>query len=149
MIRRLPALLAALILGHVLPAEAATTVQVAARQPWVDTGVNVVAGETVSAQVTGEWSDFTIKTDADGYASPWNMKPLEWARRLPKARWFALVGCVGRDLHHCQVMSTGNQTLIMPITGRLYLFANDAPGFYWNNTGALTVAIGHHAPPPR
>ena len=142
-------LFAAVALACALPAGAVTTVEAKSGVIWNDTGVDVRAGETLAVNVSGTWSDLTTEANADGYASPWNMKPFEGLRRLPKARWFALVGCVGHDLRHCQVMSDGAQTLVMPATGRLYLFANDVKGFYWNNTGALTVAIGHRAPPPR
>lgn len=148
MMRSAPMLVAALALVWTAPAAAVTTVEAKAGVLWNDTGVDVRAGETLAVNVSGEWSDLTITTNADGYASPWNMRLFEGLRRLPKARWFALIGCVGHGHRHCQVMSSGAQTLVMPATGRFYLFANDVRGFYWNNTGALTVAIAHRAPPP-
>ena len=111
--------------------------QVFARQFWNDTNLDVIVGEPIHFFATGQWKDFTILTDANGFYK-WHMKPFEKLRREPDSPWFSLIGAID----HKYLFHLGKEkTVEMPASGRLYLFANDVKYFYWNNKGYLTVQI--------
>lgn len=60
---------------------------------------------------------------------------------MPDAPWFALIGMV-RDGNRSQVFVIGAASqVVVPKGGRLACFANDVPGFYWNNRGVLRLTI--------
>jgi len=123
-------------------------VSVAARKPWNDTELRVEAGQHYEFQATGSWVDMWSTSDAGGYATPlWNlgMRLGERFRRVPDAPWFALIGMV-RDGSRFEAFVIGAASqVLMPMSGRLACFANDVPGFYWNNRGALRLGIRRRA----
>jgi hypothetical protein len=64
---------------------------------WVDTGLRLTVDETYELRATGTWKNASIVTDADGYASVNHFQHLtERRRRMPHARWFALIGAIDR-----------------------------------------------------
>jgi hypothetical protein len=97
------------------------------------------------------WVDFFIVTTAAGFASAEApaairafMQQNEAMRRLPKANWFELSGCVVKTAQplaeSCFRIGT-NRIVTMPSDGELSLFANDLPGYYGNNFGEIAVKI--------
>lgn len=116
------------------------TVTVPARAMWHDTRVCTRAGEEYQFSASGSWIDWYIPCDANGWVSIIPLKPLEAMRRMPDANWFALVGCIERDLKHTFLI--GREARVkMSAGGELYCFANDAPWAYWNNLGSLKLKI--------
>ena len=116
------------------------TVEVIARRWWNDTGIDVAAGETLGFAASGAWIDLNYSSDAGGYDPPRWMHLFEGIRRHPRGRWFELTGCIGR--RRFGGFSIGNRAQVrMPAAGRLYLYANDVPGFYRNNRDALRVTV--------
>lgn len=118
------------------------TATVPARQPWVSTGLYVEKGERYTLSAAGTWTDKDYKTDPDGYASPKAlMRAFEWARRVRKAKWFALIGCIDRKTDTTFVIGKGPGSLEAPVSGVLLCYANDVRGFYGNNSGAVALTI--------
>ena len=127
---------------------------------WNGTGVAVQAGETYAVEAKGTWCDANHTCHADGWDG------LSWManfRRVPAKNWFYLCLAVADDpqlecknanffsglfgtVHHidatCAILPVGcAQTVTMPRSGVLYLFANDAPTHYGNNHGHLDVTL--------
>ena len=121
-------------------------VTVEARKPWNDTRIDVKTGETLIFTVfPGQWHDAGISSTAGGYNPPLGLRPWGWLLCNQKGRWFELTGAVGRTITTAFAIGDGGR-IRMPATGRLYLFANDVPLFYWNNHGALSVEIKQVSP---
>ena len=126
------------------------TVDVAARRYWNNTGLHVTAGQRYRLAAHGTWVDFYLPCDTDGYPTPGWLKwgPLDLParivqrlRRVPEGNWFVLVGAV-RVGRACQYFVTGSgREVSMPTSGQLAFFANDVPGFYWNNLGSIQLEI--------
>lgn len=118
------------------------TAVVRAREYWNPTGVEVGYLESYAIEAAGTWEDWGRSTDADGVADGLLQDLLSAAKRCPEAQWFQLVGSVGASEERLFPLGTfahwTNRTFG---AGELFLFANDAPGFYWNNDGELTVRI--------
>jgi hypothetical protein len=116
-------------------------ISILASNPWNDTGIDLSAGGVYDFVATGEWKDASIPSDADGYVSTPIVKLFERFRRIPDARYFKLIGTIGK--------STGASVEIgVKLTGftpaksdRLYCFANDVRWMYWNNRGAIELTV--------
>jgi hypothetical protein len=116
-------------------------VSIRAGAKWNDTGFDVAAGESYEFRAAGEWVDWIIRTDANGYeSSEGYLKPLERFRRAPQQRWFALIGAVNRRKEN-QFLIGIDRKAKMRAAGRLYCFANDIPLLYWNNKGVVELKI--------
>lgn len=111
---------------------------VRARSVWGDTELDLVKGASYEFTANGEWVDFFIRCDAAGYPGLRYQNWLRRSLRVPGAQWFALCGAVDRDLEKSFVIGS---RLVYPAksAGRLYCFANDVPGWYWNNWGSINV----------
>jgi len=119
------------------------TVRIRARAYWNDTGAFVRIGEHYRLHAEGSWRDMFITSGPNGYETPWYSFGQGLAtglRRVPNARWFALVGAV-RGAEESPFVIGAETCAVMPSTGRLVCFANDIPGFYWNNCGAISLSI--------
>jgi hypothetical protein len=126
------------------------TVEVVARRYWNDTGLRVTAGQRYQLTAHGTWIDFYIPCGADGYRTPrWLQSgPLslptrivDGLRRVPEGDWFVLAGAVRAD-EECEYFVGGSSREVrMPATGQLAFFANDVPGFYWNNLGSILLEV--------
>lgn len=113
---------------------------VAARDKWIDTGLDLRAGESISFAASGTRRDLTFVSGPEGYAASAYMKPFERFRWNPRGRWFELTGCIDKDI--ARSFAIGQRpSIACPANGRLYLFPNDVPGFYSNTSGALTVRV--------
>jgi hypothetical protein len=72
-----------------------TTKTILASKKWNDTQIRLVAGEEYHFKASGQWRDWTIVCNADGYTSPNSLlRASERFRRVPKERWFALIGTI-------------------------------------------------------
>lgn len=113
-------------------------VRVCSRAYWTDTGVDIQVGATYRITSVGTWRDWDIPCDADGHPGNAFINPFSFLRRHRPSPWFALIGSIDRrHLFHIGSDWAGSP----PRSGRLYLFANDAPLFYFNNHGAITCSI--------
>ena len=119
-----------------------TTLEVHADQYYTDSGVDVSPGEKYSITAEGVWIDWFINSTSDGFVI--HFKPFdlftERVSRVKDERLFTLIGCLNKtDASSFRVGSGTNYTATQP--GRLYLYANDLNGFYWNNYGSVNVTI--------
>lgn len=114
-----------------------------ADKPWNDSGIDVICGQSYNFTVPASetWIDSEKICGADGYASTWLMRHYEFSRRAPEAKWFQLIGTVGRSIKARVVVGSSLTDFLPPFPGRLYFFANDLPWMYWNNKGMLAVRV--------
>lgn len=110
---------------------------------WNDSGIDVARGQTYNFTVpNGEkWIDWSKTCGADGYTSNWLIRPWESFRRVPEAKWFQLVGTIGRSIRPPIVIGSQLIGFSAPYPGRLYFFANHLPWMCWNNKGMIAVRI--------
>ena len=104
---------------------------------WNDMGVVVQAGETFKITSSGDWLDWTIVTDADGFFST-TLEPFNHLKRVPDAQWFELVASV--DSVNFYIIGS-DTSVTFNETGWLKMFANDAEDFYDNNSGSIYTNI--------
>jgi uncharacterized protein (DUF2235 family) len=133
---------------------------VSAERWWNGTGVSVKTGERYRIAAEGTWHDDDVWCNAEGWVGlPW----LVWTRRVRGSNWFHLCAAVsGRSELELKAASFFKGLFweapqedaasdIEPIgcaadilikrDGCLYLFANDAPPAYGNNSGCIEATI--------
>lgn len=115
------------------------TIAVSSEHPWIASGVQVRPGEKYRFTAHGQWFDAGIPCGPEGYERWW-LKPLVGLRRVRPALWFELVGCLDKDLSTAFRIGAGT-TQTFQRGGALYVFANDAPGFYGNNKGQVELTV--------
>jgi hypothetical protein len=117
------------------------TVQIRARKFWNKTGIRLVAGQRHLMTSNGHWVDFFIPHGPDGDPSDSRyLRLFESKRRLPRENWFLLAG--GLDSNPSTAFRIGSRCEYTVVgTGELTCFANDVPGFYWNNWGHVTLTV--------
>ncbi|GMU28352.1 MAG: hypothetical protein AMXMBFR17_18920 [Candidatus Jettenia caeni] len=117
------------------------TKTIRASKKWNNTQIRPVAGEEYHFKASGQWKDWNIVCDADGYISPnLLLRATEWLRRVPKECWFTLIGSLDGDKDTC--FRIGVEARISPkLTGTLYCFANDINLMYWNNRGEIQLTV--------
>jgi uncharacterized protein (DUF2235 family) len=113
------------------------------RNPMQATPVWIEAGQyyVVHVETTEEWKDNDLPAGPGGLTqTPAWMEKNRTARRIKDQPWYALMASIGPDEE--EVIAIGSGRSIRPrTTGRLYLFVNDAYGFYGNNHGKATIAV--------
>lgn len=122
------------------------SLKIAADRKWVDTGIDLVAGRTYRLEARGEWADQLKSCGPEGYCSRDYPRPIValvlWAavpfRRMPTARWLALVGSTDQR-HHFRIGA--GRTLLARRSGRLWCFANDMGSRYGNNKGSVDLVV--------
>ena len=112
-----------------------TAVSVPAQQAWVDTGVDLNAGDALTISADGTWTISSGGTPVgpDGFPGPPPVVPLSTANLA------ALIGKVGDAIF---LVGSAYNNKTSPGTGRLYLQINDNP--LADNSGALNVKVGHY-----
>jgi hypothetical protein len=98
------------------------------------------SGAVYDFKATGMWFDAGHPAGPDGYSDGTFLQNLAWwARRSPDHNWFALLGVAGPG--QAPFLIGTHATCLARQSGELLCFANDVAGFYWNNTGAVTLTI--------
>lgn len=115
--------------------------EIHAREKWNATGIPLVAGHRYHFVSEGEWLDWTIACDADGYESANLIQRIaEPLRRVRTERWFVLMGALTR--YDAAAFRIGKETIATPnASGELFCFANDVWFAYCNNHGALRLRV--------
>ena len=104
---------------------------------WNDTSIEIRMGEEYIFEAEGKWKDWMLEQDADGYKN-WYMNIYNNLKRSKKNKWFSLMGSLDkRDLF----LIGKSKQILFKKGGLLYCFANDVCGFYWNNSGYVTLKI--------
>ena len=122
-------------------------VKVKARRQWTDTAVDVQSGQVYRFKAAGRWTDLFYPSGPEGNRNPnWLMRRSIKRLRVPQAHYLTLIGAIDKNQRNPIIL--GGDTLDWPAdrSGRLYCFANDVPGFYWNNWGAVELEIERLAP---
>jgi hypothetical protein len=88
---------------------------------------------------TGEWKDKDRICDADGYSDP-SLDIFSFLKRRRSAQWFQLIGSVDKKPNYIIDLGT-NGVFTAPASGRLWVYANDASWFYFNNHGSIELHI--------
>lgn len=128
-----------------------TTVMVYANKEYNLVATDLRPGTTVRLEVEENqtWRDAYIVCDADGYSgSFWEVVRHTFAR-LRSAPMFALTACVSecgkKPVDECLFrVGQGMSYMVGGDPNKkygVYLFANDVPGFYWNNEGGICVRV--------
>lgn len=113
------------------------TIKVFANEPWNKTNIEVSNGEEYSFESFGFWKDWRSELDTNGY-DPVHLKPFRFLKRCYEGNWFALIGSISKS----KGFFIGKQrNITVKQDGILYLYANDSVGFYWNNSGCISVTI--------
>lgn len=104
---------------------------------WNDTQLVVEAGSVYGFKANGQWKDWCIPCDANGYSNGY-MRLWNRFKRSQQHPWMALMGSVDQQEDffigtQCEWECTRS--------GRLYCYANDAKQFYWNNSKSLQLTI--------
>jgi len=97
-------------------------IPITASNPWNDTGIDLSAGGVYDFIATGEWKDASIPSDADGYLSTPILKLFETFRRIPGARYFKLIGTIGKSTR---------ESILIGITLNGFAPAKSGWGAYW------------------
>ena len=123
------------------PDEETVAIPIRAREPWNDTQIDMDVGERYLLTASGRWVDFFIPCSPYGYLPPLSsIVSLDRLLRHPGGNFFSLISCLDR-CHERQFL-IGKMTAFNPeVNGRLFCFANDVPGFYWNNWGYIALTV--------
>jgi hypothetical protein len=108
-----------------------------------DTGLELEAGVSYAIQVSEVkgWRDAGIAANPSEGHDAGRLALFRFLKRYRKANWFVLIGQIGKKKKRRFVMGGGLESFTAPRDGRLFVFANDAPGFYWNNHGTLKLTV--------
>jgi hypothetical protein len=125
------------------------TLDVPARALWVRTPVWVKTGDVLTFRAQGHWIDAVIPCNADGYAAPLFYAMHKPPRIPDDGRYFRLMGRISTNDEQPAhddpdlTFAIGSARPAWPATaeGRLFVFANDRDGYYWNNWGAVRLFI--------
>jgi hypothetical protein len=117
------------------------TLSITSEKDWVETGIRLAVGERYRLTASGTWKDRNTPSGPAGNPNPSVIQKLFAFRLRHKgARYFALIGCIDRDLSHSFVIGDRVEFAVSH-SGELFCFANDVPGFYGNNKGAVSVTV--------
>lgn len=113
-----------------------------AEERWNQSGVLLETGATYQFEVVSYplWKDGIIHTDPNGFFRWW-LSPFSFLTRMPSAKWFELIGTIGRDEVRCFKIGKGREYSMEGEAGELFLFANDISFMYYNNEGSLRLSV--------
>jgi hypothetical protein len=108
------------------------------KEYWNDTEVEICGGEEYLFKAIGTWKDARTNCSANGYVSKC-LSIFSFFKRSKKDNWFALMGSLNRQK---SLLLIGEENIIsFTNSGTFSCFANDLPGFYWNNSGFVLLYI--------
>jgi len=114
------------------------------KNPFMDTHINAQSGKTYnfSARELDTWKDFTTPASVEGWTTMKWLANIYWIMARTKASGFYyLTGCIKNGSNEYYFQIGKSCTITAPFSGRLYLFVNDVPGFFWNNKGTAMVNV--------
>jgi hypothetical protein len=138
-VKPLPFILSLVICALVIGQVSGQEIEVKANTYPVPLGIMVKKGETYRISAVGQWQDASFPaTDANGFkgfTAPMFFGML--LKPMPSQHYMKLCGKV----KNWKFPIGTTATLTMKRTGELQLFANDAKGFFDNNSGSLRVSV--------
>ena len=113
------------------------TISICSKIFWNETDIEIQNGEEYKFVAEGQWKDLLMKCDADGYTSLYMSLYNRW-KRSKENNWFALMG----NIHQTNDFLIGKTNqYIFNESGKLFCYANDVKGFYWNNFGGISLTV--------
>lgn len=117
-----------------------------AREPWNDTGVDLRVGASYCFDYAMDpaqpWKDAFVSCDPIYGHNSLLARPMKRFCRMRGQNYYVLIGCIGRDkATFFPVFQFRDKPYQPDRSGRLWVFANDVPGFYWNNYGRLSLQV--------
>lgn len=116
-----------------------TEFMVSANELFQTTSISVEKGETYQIKAEGEWQDASFPpTDGNGFKG--FTVPMffgTFLKPMPSQHYMKLCGKVGNWKFPIGTFAT----VTMKRSGKLFLFPNDAKGFFDNNNGTLKVTV--------
>ena len=124
-----------------------------ANQKYNYSGIRVTEGEEYLFYIdlNQVWYDSDIATSPKGwdrkhtdlgFLSGLFVKLKEDDRRCPKAKWFEIIGTIGKsDKSPIRLLKHTEMPLKVDKTGDFYAFANDLDRMYGNNLGSISVSL--------
>lgn len=123
-------------------------VSVCACRPWNESGIQVAEGQQYSfkAEIISDWIDGKVLSDPfEGWLGGFYKTVgflSGYLKRSDKTSWYALVGSVGMDdANTFAVIKSEDGRVPMNKSGKLYFFANDMEGRYFNNKGKIILQV--------
>lgn len=107
---------------------------------WNETSIHVEAGEIYTIVSTGTWTDSTTISNANGYSDPFLDLFSNFKRNI-NAEWFELVVELDSTATAPKYVVGADTTITFNESGTLWFYANDAIGFYGNNSGSINTEI--------
>lgn len=121
------------------------TIAIEACRYWNETGIPLELGGFYAFTAEGIWRDLRNACPPEGIESPsLFLRATEGVRRAPAERWFTLMGAIGKDRRSIFRIGAGTRWQA-PRDGSLCCFANDVPGFYFNNSGSVRLTVRREA----
>lgn len=113
-----------------------------ARKRWNPTGIVLEAGHQYDFESAPEqrWQDSHASCGPGGYDSQQSSRFERW-RRVPYAKWLALVGTIGREPSTSFVIGSDKQNYVPLRSGELHCFANGVWFTCWGNRGSVTLTV--------
>ena len=129
---------------NTLQKSAVSTFEFDTRDALAPAPVLVEAGQRyrIRVQEDGPWLDNSLSASANGLVGEPSLVQKLWsfARRDPNEPWFKVMAAIGPN--EDETIPIGKDRVFTAKTsGRLYLFVNDAHGFYGNNHGTATITV--------
>ena len=116
-------------------------VRIESKKQWNDTGINLIKNNQYEFTATGEWKDKDKICNANGCSDPTLLQNIfSFLKRRRSAQWFQLIGSVDQNTKYTINLGT-NGVFTAPASGRLWVYANDANWFYFNNHGSIELHI--------
>ena len=118
------------------------TAEICAARSWNDTGIMLRPDVRYDLVAEGCWVDLISPSGPEGNARPtWTQRQLACRLRAPDALYFTLMGALDRDPATIFAIGAGKPGWSPARAGQLTCFANDVPGFYWNNRGRVRLTV--------
>ena len=133
-----------------VPADAALSASIEAKEPWNCTGVLLEKGVAyeISSRNAQDWKDKSVRADVStGWLERrWLGNFFQWRARSSGHPMYSLLGAVapadGSGADPQQTFLIGRRAPFVPERdGQLVAFANDVSGYYCNNHGRVTVSV--------
>ena len=124
---------------QLLPGETAT-IAVKAGARYSATLIAVAPGEgyEVTPLAGQRWVDLVIPSSPAGYT---NMLAKWVGMRVPSALCMCLCAAFNEQDTNALPVGNGRHITNIPVAGTMSFFANDVPGFEWNNFGTIQIVV--------
>ncbi|HEY3130891.1 MAG TPA: hypothetical protein VGL91_15655 [Acidobacteriota bacterium] len=111
---------------------------------WTDTGIDVIQGERIQLQASGNIYIAPNRPSGPGGVAPGILGAIFGTLPMPNAGQGALIGQIRGEKNSDLFVIGSRADVVAPLTGKLYLGIND--GDISDNSGSFMVTIRHRRP---